>query len=270
MAPRNKNTGPKGSKRTKGESAKAEKLPRPIDKHGRLSVLIELRGEPGSSLAQAMSTANAMSVPGLKIDHEFAPVPMSGDGQGMNSAPTYVIRGTVNDEAEIEKLREHPEVAAIWNDAPIDKFNANDMGHVRLAKNPAFAPCPIGTCDCSPDKPKGTLADVAKYLGVDRIWDAGFRGAGIVVGIVDGGVTAVGRPVQKGETSRRIPRVIGGWPADSWGTETSKWREHGNMCATDVLGIAPEAQLYDLRIAGSGQSAGTISRALQAFQWAID
>ena len=42
------------------------------------------------------------------------------------------------------------------------------------------------------------------------------------------------------------------------------------MCATDVLGMAPEAQIYDLRIAGSGGSSGTISRAIQAFQWAIN
>jgi len=41
------------------------------------------------------------------------------------------------------------------------------------------------------------------------------------------------------------------------------------MCSTDVLGMAPDAQLYDLRVAGDGGSPGTISRALQAFNWAI-
>jgi hypothetical protein len=42
------------------------------------------------------------------------------------------------------------------------------------------------------------------------------------------------------------------------------------MCSTDVLGMAPEAQIYDLRISGAPDIPSTISRALQAFQWAID
>jgi subtilisin family serine protease len=75
--------------------------------------------------------------------------------------------------------------------------------------------------------------------------------------------------VKSGETPQRIPRVIGGWPTDDWGTESGKWGDHGNMCSTDVLGMAPDAQLYDLRVAGDGGSPGTISRALQGFNWAI-
>jgi len=34
--------------------------------------------------------------------------------------------------------------------------------------------------------------------------------------------------------------------------------------------MSPDAQLYDFRISGAGGSPGTISRALQAFQWAIN
>jgi len=91
-----------------------------------------------------------------------------------------------------------------------------------------FAACPIGTCDCSPGSAKGTIGDVASYLGVDQIWRAGFRGDGIVVGIVDGGITALGRTPRPGETAR-IPRVIGGWPTADWGTTAAAWGEHGNM-----------------------------------------
>jgi len=92
----------------------------------------------------------------------------------------------------------------------------------------------------------------------------------MVVGLVDGGITAQGRPVKAGETTRRIPRVVDGWPTADWGTEASRWGEHGNMTSTDVLGMAPEANIYDLRISGAVDNPGTISRALQAFQWAID
>jgi hypothetical protein len=40
----------------------------------------------------------------------------------------------------------------------------------------------------------------------------------MVVGIVDGGITAQGRPVKQGETPWRIPRVVDGWPTADWGT----------------------------------------------------
>jgi serine protease AprX len=125
--------------------------------------------------------------------------------------------------------------------------------------------CPIGTCDCAPTVAKGAIADVARYLKVDEIWSAGYTGTGIVVGVVDGGITAEGRPVAPGETTRRIPRVIGG-PASNWGTRAAAWGEHGNMCATDVLGMAPQAQLYDCRISDGS----AISTALSVFQWAIN
>ena len=59
--------------------------------------------------------------------------------------------------------------------------------------------CPIPPCDCAPGTPKGTIADVANYLGVNQIWSAGKRGEGIVVGVVDGGITATGRPLAAGE-----------------------------------------------------------------------
>jgi hypothetical protein len=130
-----------------------------------------------------------------------------------------------------------------------------------------FATCPIGTCDCSPGTPKGTIAEVAAYLGADQIWAEGFRGTGIVVGVVDGGITAEGRPIRRGEEATvKVGRVIGGFPDADWGTTGAAWGNHGNMCATDVLGMAPEAQIYDLRISDGF----FLSDAMAAFQWAID
>jgi subtilisin family serine protease len=255
-----------------------ENTPQPIDKDGRISVLIELRASPGGSGALSMSQASRIELPGFQLDQQFNPVSLGGqvgaDGFA-SSLPSYVVRGTVANEEQLEKLRQNPEVAEVWRDTPIAPFaKAKDAGlgagPVAPDDNLGSGACPIGTCDCQPGTPKGNMADVATYLGVDQIWARGIRGSGIVVGVLDSGITAQGRPVKAGETARRIPRVIGGWPLDDWGTESSKWGDHGNMCATDVLGMAPEAQLYDLRIAGAGGSPGTISRALQAFQWAID
>ena len=74
------------------------------------------------------------------------------------------------------------------------------------------------------------------------------------------------RPIKPGESGATIPRVIGGWPTASWGTTAAAWGDHGHMCATDVLGMAPNSQIYDLRISDGS----AVSDALQAFQWAIN
>ncbi|MCP4248106.1 MAG: S8 family serine peptidase, partial [bacterium] len=68
----------------------------------------------------------------------------------------------------------------------------------------------------------------------------------------------------------KIGRVIGG-PKGDWGMKAF-WGGHGEMCATDVLGMAPEAQLYDLRLPDSGADSlgAVISDALAGFQWAIN
>ena len=246
--------------------------PEPRGPDGRLSVLIELRGRAGNSAVFARSTARGMDVDALQIDPEFEPVPLGGGGEGQarGGEETYLVRGTVQDESELDALRAHPDVARVWPDVPIAPFaEVVDQPEIDLVENPASAACPIPPCDCSPLTARGTIADVATYLRANEIWAAGFRGAGVVVGVVDSGITAQGRPVLPGQTSRRIDRVIGGWPTATWGTQTV-WGEHGNMCATGVLGMAPEAQLYDLRIGGAGNSTATISRAIQAYQWAIN
>lgn len=273
-----------------GARASTTGRPMPVTSDGDLSVIVEMRHHPGNSGSFAMSMARSIndSPTPFTLDERFEPVHMGLTSDGMSlPADTYVVRGTVTSEDALDELRGRPEVAGAWLDTVIAPFakrprassgsatrsrtsrGVNSEPEPDLRQNESMAACPIPPCDCAPGTPKGTIADVAAYLGVPSIWAAGFRGAGIVVGVVDGGITAAGRPVIAGETSRRISRVIGGWPTANWGTQASAWGEHGNMCATDVLGMAPEAQIYDLRISGSGGSPGTISRALQAFDWAI-
>ncbi len=268
------------SKRTGSRGGgRKEEIPTATDDQGRLSVLVELRLPPGGSASFAMSEATRMDVSGFDLDPEFDPVPMGGGAAGLGMAgvgETVVVRGTVTGDEELAALRARPDVADVWLDTPIAPFQAagdEEGPDLQLVEeDAAMGSCPIPPCDCDSGTPKGTIADVATYLGVNNIWSAGFRGAGIVVGVVDGGITAQGRPIKPDETPRRIGRVIGGWPAADWGTEarTGGWKEHGNMCATDVLGMAPDAQLYDLRIVGGGGVSSLISRAVQAFQWAID
>ncbi len=120
--------------------------------------------------------------------------------------------------------------------------------------------------------PKGNLYNASSFLQADQMWSSGFRGEDIVIGIVDGGITAQGRVSR---TYGTIPNVIGGWPEDTWGTR-AYWGGHGNMTSFDALGMAPGANIYDIRIpAEAGDSPfilspGNISDAFQGYQWALE
>jgi subtilisin family serine protease len=107
----------------------------------------------------------------------------------------------------------------------------------------------------------GTIRDVAHHLGVDWIWDRGYRGQEIVVGVIDEGIRAEGRAAG---TGLKIRNVIGGRLLN-WGQ--AKAGSHGNMCATDVLGMAPEARLYDLCYEDLERSAA--SNVVACFNWAL-
>ncbi len=236
-------------------------------------VLVELKVSKTQGILAATQIAAQMNVSGFQLDTSYQPIPVTPTSEQaqsliVNNEETVIIRGLIESN-QISELEAQPNVLKVYKDtriAPFDTTALLEKGDRNLVQPTDGADnCPIGTCDCSPTTPKGTIADVAKYLGVDQIWKAGFKGEGIVIGIVDGGITAENRPVVPFETIRRIPNVIGG-PKQDWGTTARAWGEHGNMCATDVLGMAPEAKLYDCRLAGGD----AISNALEAFNWAIN
>ncbi|MFN3273081.1 MAG: hypothetical protein ACK41U_00250 [Paracoccus sp. (in: a-proteobacteria)] len=239
-----------------------------------ISLILEMRADPGMSPSLGMNALPELASGALTLDPEFLPVAMAGDPEveGFASQPrSYILRGTVASQDQLRALEADPLVLRVWPDTRIAPFmhpGATNAAAPEVGDTPSMAACPTGSCDCTPHAPVGTISDVARYLAADQIWSRGYRGTGIVIGVLDSGITAQGRPVIAGQTARRIPRVTGGWPVASWGTQASAWSEHGNMCATDVLGMAPDAQIFDLRISGPGGSVAVISRALQAFDWA--
>jgi len=249
------------------------------DRNGEmLEVLLEVR-VPTAKSANLAGFAQSLDLPGFMLDSSAEPVtmtPTESMAASLESAgeESVILTGSVPAD-QLERLEADPMVIKVWTNATIEPFDYQTPQPEPAISAPQLTPmapgdCPTGTCDCAPGTPRGTMTDVARYIGVDQIWARGFRGAGIVVGVVDGGITATGRTLIAGEApARRINNVIGGWPTASWGTQGRGWGYHGNMCATDVLGMAPDARLYDLRIAGS-TSAGTVGNALQAFQWAIN
>jgi len=249
------------------------------------AVLVELLA-PSPDAARSMSLdAVEEGAGGFRIDPDYDPVPLgdtvpteaqalSGDG-----GATMLVRGTI-DPSRIPELEAQPNVVKVWKDTPIAPFTAPPREReadveVQVSPTAGLGTCPIGTCDCSPGTAKGTMADVAAYLGVTDIWSRGYRGDGIVVGVVDGGITASGRPIDTDDTAhpqwpgKLIPQVIGGWPTTDWGTTGVDWGWHGNMCSTDVLGMAPNAEVYDIRISSTSLG-GTISNAIAGYDWAIN
>jgi len=234
-----------------------------------VKVIVEMRVPREKGVGFSLQMASGLATSGFQLDTEYEPVPMTPPPEETRLASDLeakheeivLVRGAI-EEGDMDNLKKQPNVIGVWVDTEIAPFEMGEFSdNVMLASEEAFGTCPIPPCDCDPGTPKGDLSDVAKYLGVDNIWAAGYRGKGIVVGVVDGGITAQGRAA-----GGKIPRVIGGWPAADWGTK-DEWN-HGNMCATDVLGMAPDSNIYDLRIA-SGTLSGMISNAIQAYQWAI-
>lgn len=230
-------------------------------KNTKSGVLIEMKvsQQKNESMGTGSAATEIAASLGVELDSSFSPVPVTPSNtqrQMMLEAKEdnvhIIVRAEVT-PAQKEKLKAHPDVVEVWSDAEIQPFA-----------------CPIPPCDCDYDIPKGTLADVAVYLGVNQIWTLGKRGEGIVVGVVDGGICATGRPLAAGEVpTSTINNVIGGWPVASWGTMGRSWGYHGNMCAYDIQGMAPNVRLFDMRIA-SATSLGTVSNALSAYQWAIN
>jgi serine protease AprX len=247
-------------------------------KETHVKVLVEMRVPRGKSPSAMLSMGTQMRSAGFVMDTKYEPVSMEPEQYpGLKSAAKtediVVVRGTV-EKSKIKELEAHPNVVKVWTDARIEPFGYTpwDAGSGKGSKGI----CPISPCDCKYNVAKGDFTSVAAYLGVDKIWAKGYKGKGIVVGVVDGGITAEGRPTNAADTGssgwpdKLVPNVIDGWPAADWGTTGVAWDWHGNMTSSDVLGMAPEAKIYDLRISDAEDVAGTLSDALQAFQWAIN
>ncbi len=253
-------------------------------------VLVEIRVPRGEAGA-GMEMARSFDVDEFDLDESYDPVPMEASQDAsvdLDEEEVVVVRGTIPRD-QIEALEAEDDVLSVSTDAQIEPFAVETRPELEPETEPDYpdfqalssppvrdrgadidlasgemGTCPVSPCDCSPSTPKGDVAAVRAFLGVDDVWQQGYRGSGVTVGVVDGGLAAQGRT-----SDGVIPNVAGGWPEDNWGT-IARWGEHGNMCATDTLGMAPECELYDLRISDAQSAPGTISDALAGYNWAID
>jgi serine protease AprX len=239
----------------------------------------QLDAEFGAIPVPATSVASETEVAEMGVASALAEV----------AEDTVIVRGEV-DEAQKQALMDHPDVVMVWTDAEVAPFggcgctgDAEVMDPVEagLVQLPDFDtlvgnqpagegdadapnvqnvtlsnPCP--PTDCQPTVAKGTIADVAAYLGCTRLWSQGIRGQGVAIGIVDTGVDKT-----------RVANVVDGWSptgTSPWGTDGG----HGSMCATDAGGMAPAAEIHDIGVLKSSGIPATLSNAIAGFQWAIN
>ncbi len=211
-------------------------------------VIVEIRVPkvPESRLvAMTDEIASQLDIPGLKLDKDSKPVPSSPPNHLALSLEasneTVMLFGGEIEEGMEKELESKPNVIKVWKNAKIQHHKY----------------------DCDNKVPKGDLQSVAKYLGVNKIWAKRIRGKGIAIGICDDGVNALSSDI-----------VADGWSPENctrFGTEGG----HGNMTATDAIGMCPEAKIYDIGIFKNPPGSpltdeGLILNAIKGFQWAIE
>ena len=237
-----------------------------------VQVMVRLRVPadiPGAEILRFVERENPDLRSHLEFDYDYAPIPVrvrGADAELRERAEQFVVVRARIDPRHASVLRAASYVDHVSRDARLEPFE----------QRTAMAP-KASRIDCGGALAAGGRAsDVARTLGVTRLWRAGLTGRGVVVGVVDGGITAHGRTLPLG-TEPAIPRfpaegeVTGGWPIADWGTNAEGWGQHGNMIAFDVQAMAPEAELWDVRNwVPQGSFGAYASNAVQGYRIAID
>ena len=87
-----------------------EPVPSTANSDGTLNVLVEFRSDANASPVQALQAGRTL-LGGCQLDESYDPVPMAGG--------TTIVRCRVRTHADIEELKRHPGVVAVWTDTPI-------------------------------------------------------------------------------------------------------------------------------------------------------
>lgn len=238
----------------------------------RLRVMVEVTMDRDAPRERVFGIARALESAGLELDPDYAVRlrPPHAERERLEAAglQLMLVRGTI-DPARKPDLEKHPAAYRVWIDTPLEPFARSvrptrvrhaarqrvatprtTPGSARARPRAATGAGFSGLVSCGGSM-VGTISTALTALAVTKVWKRGYRGRGVQVAVVDGGITAIGRPVNPPEVAR-IDRVVDGWPTATWGTTALGWgpnnAQHGNMVAYDILAIAPEAQLWDIRI----------------------
>ena len=104
---------------------------------------------------------------------------------------------------------------------------------------------------------------------VDREWAwGGSTGAGVRVAIIDSGVEG-SHPVVGGRLARSVTVEIVGDEANVVDDDPIDMYGHGTACAGIVVGLAPEVEIYSVRVLGSDLR-GKGAAFLTGLEWAVE
>ncbi|QBF33088.1 hypothetical protein CFI11_17935 [Thalassococcus sp. S3] len=223
---------------------------------------LEMHSAAVESVTEAERQASAFLADiggeGIEFEENFTPVPMFAAADGAlpqafvesvqpsnpSLAPTSqtVVLPAEVTRARLSSLQDDPRVK-VWPNSALTLFGRRQS--VEVARSD-------GGIDCRPFRDAVTMEVLRDLLGTDALWDAGYRGQSVVVGILDEGVNGEEYP------------VIGGFARPNAGLQpgAAAITSHGSMCAADVLVAAPSARLYDYPFLGIPRSGG----AIQMFQ----
>jgi serine protease AprX len=190
---------------------------------------------------------------------------------------TMVVSAQI-EVSNIEKLLKKKNIKGVYPNSPLSLFCQNcgsgfqepgmhfqesvnhEFGGEFSAQGEGLHPFDLalssGGIDCRPFRQAVPISTLRTLLGVNRVWNDGFRGQNIVVGIIDEGINGSFYPVIGGFNRPNSTRPIGSAGIGS----------HGSMCAADILVAAPAAKLYDYPFLGVPDSGG----AMTMFQAVLD
>jgi serine protease AprX len=223
-------------------------------------ILIEVRTEQDGALQRFAAASESIDValgqvrellpsdvPGeLSYEDTTKPIPMFLGPESLGAEPRLEALSEFATEAE------SPDVTSVTYVLPVE-VDDQALDHLMHRDDVAVWPnshvelIAAGQADCQPFRPGVDVATIRQLLGVQTFFDAGHRGSGIVVGIVDEGVDGGTYPVAGGFNRP------GALPPGAAAVTS-----HGSMCAADVLVAAPDATVYDypfLALRGSSASA---------------
>ena len=238
-------------------------------------------GSACEAVSQSEMVVSKLGDLGLEVATESAPIPLFSETEPTEFAafasiePKPDLRATSTvvaceiDSSKVKELAGKRDIK-VWPNSQMEPFSRKcrhcrgqtaigETIHLDETRAHPFdlARSAANHVDCRPFRPAVTLDVIRTLLAVEAVWQDGFRGQNIVVGLVDEGVSDF-YPVIGGHERPGGPRP-----------GTASIQSHGSMCAADVLVPAPFAKLYDYPFL-AGANAGSSGVALEMFQAVLD
>lgn len=119
------------------------------------------------------------------------------------------------------------------------------------------------------DAARANLVRAARLREIDREWAwAGATGAGVKVAIIDSGVEG-SHPVVGGRLVESVTIQVDGDETHVVPDEPIDMYGHATACAGIVVGLAPEVEIYSVRVLGSDLK-GKGAAFLAGLEWAVE